>query len=379
MLLKIGGGCVRFRRMRLLALVLMLLSAAGVSAQPHSPSEQSDTREKDAPQQAATPTDSITIPDGTPLTLKLVSELSSATAKVGDAVHCVAFPLRINGLVVVPAGTAISGIVVYVDHPHRRMKNGLVRVAVNGVVLPGGESASLRTSKAPAGKSDKMKAQPGSPSIAWEVAAAGAFTFGFGAPLGAVVGLFEKGQEQVYPAGTVVTVYINGPLHLDRDTVLKLQPSPYKGPAQVFVNHTLREQGWGMFAHTLYCSDRRVGSVWPDPMRIDLNPGTYSFSLRKERDDLPIGGKQWSKWGNIARAERASKRAKTVQLEVQNDHQYWIEWDWRGLRVMDAQAYPTEFDIVRDEFKWTNVDLQNGCPLAEPAAPASARPSTTQK
>src|SRR5919201_1654890 len=96
--------------MRLLALVLMLLSAAGVSSQPHSPSEQSDTREKDAPQQAATPTDSITIPDGTPLTLKLVSELSSATAKVGDAVHCVALPLRINGLVVVPAGRSPSAL-----------------------------------------------------------------------------------------------------------------------------------------------------------------------------------------------------------------------------------------------------------------------------
>jgi hypothetical protein len=67
---------------------------------------ESGTQVKDVPQQAAAPPqDRIIVPDGGPLILRLVSELSSATARVGDAVQFVtAYPLRMNGLIVLPKG-----------------------------------------------------------------------------------------------------------------------------------------------------------------------------------------------------------------------------------------------------------------------------------
>jgi hypothetical protein len=335
---------------------------------------------------AAAPSDSITIPDGTPLTLRLTSELSSVKARVGDALESAAIQLRINGIIVVPADSKISGVVVQVDHPHRRLKNGLVRIRFDKVVLPGGESASLRASKSPAGKPEKMKGEPqpqtGSKGIVdgiGEGLAGVALFSGVGIPALAPLSLLIKGDEQVFPAGTLVTVYINGPLKLDRAALIKQQPPPYKGPAQIFVNHTSGRPYLTRVTKypALYCSDVQIGSLW-FPMRIELNSGTYSLSLHTERHEY-FDKEIKPERRNVANAERASKpRAKTVQLSVQDDHQYWIEWDRGGLHVMDPQAYPTEFDIVRGEFHWTDVDLQNGCPLVEPSAPASARPGRTR-
>src|SRR5712691_3169738 len=93
----------RFYWCGVLALLFMFLPPPDLSAEPPPPG-QSGTQEKDAPQQApATPTDSMTVPDGTPLTLQLVSAVSSETAKVGDTVEFITpYPLRINGLVVLP-------------------------------------------------------------------------------------------------------------------------------------------------------------------------------------------------------------------------------------------------------------------------------------
>jgi hypothetical protein len=90
-----------------------------------------------------------------------VSELSSGTAKVGDTVKLtIPYQLRIDGLVVVPKGTALSGTVVQVSHPHRPSKNGQVRMTVGKLVLPSGEIAALRPSKSTSGKPGTMAARP---------------------------------------------------------------------------------------------------------------------------------------------------------------------------------------------------------------------------
>jgi hypothetical protein len=66
-----------------------------------------------------------------------------------------------------------------------------------------------------------------------------------------------------------------------------------------------------------------------------------------------------------------------VQLQVENDHQYWIEGDSHGLVVMDPEAHPIEFDFVQTDFQWIDIAGQNFCPkVAQPAAQPGSTPHT---
>jgi hypothetical protein len=349
-------------RCGVLAVLFILLPAADLSAQPHPPPGQSGTQEKDAPVQAAlTPPDSIAVPDGTPLTLQFVSELSSGTAKVGDTVKLtIPYPLRVNALVVVPRGTAVSGTVVQVSHPHKPSRNGQVKVAVEKLVLPNGEIAALRPSKSASGKPKRMAARPEPGDLGVGTGLLAAAIDPITAAIVLPFALFTKGHELVYPAGTRTTVYFNGPLNLDRAALLRFQPPPYKGPAQVFFNDTS-----GGYFDALFCGDVHVGPHAPDgpiaPLRLALNPGTYSFTARLDRDFFKPNKKS-------DKAELESKlKAKPVQLEVLEDHQYWIQKERRGLVAKDPQQHLTEFDLLESDSRVTKMDfttlpLQASCP-----------------
>lgn len=363
-------------RCGVLALLFILLPAADLSAQPHPPPGQSGTQEKDAPPQAAvTPPDSITVPDGTPLNLQLVSDLSSGTAKVGDTVKLtIPYPLRIDGLVVVPRGTALSGTVMQVSHPHRPSRNGQVKMAVEKLVLPNGEIVALRPSKSASGKPGRMapRSEPGDLGVGTGLLAAAIdpITAAIVLPLA----LITKGHELVYPAGTRTTVYFNGPVNLDRAALLKLQPPPYKGPAQVFFN----DIGGGSL-DALFCGDVRVGSHGVSfgplaPLRLELNPGTYSFTARLDFSDHVMHHKANKKLEQrIAKAELESKlKAKPLQLEVHEDHQYWIQRERRGLFVKDIQQHQAEFEILEGTWRVTDKDFTSLPP--KDSCPQVARP-----
>jgi len=308
---------------------------------------------------AVSPPDSITVPDGKPLTLQLVSSVTSATAKVGDIVEFkVPHSLRIDGLVVVPRGTIVSGTVVLVTHPHRPTKKGSVGMAIEKVVLPSGEVLPLRPSRSASGKPQGMAAEheKGDPGL-WLLMAPLD-------PLGWVVApamLFTKGHEAVYPADTQTTVYFNGPLILDRAALLKSQPPPYKRPAQVLFNNVSgRAHLFSPDAPEVFFADvgapdsRSCGRVGPvdlgTPLRLELNPGTYSFTV--DTHDRIIHGK-----------------AQPVQIELRDDHQYWIQRESRALSMKDIQQNATEFEMVQDtkglfDRDFTVLPPQDSCPQA---------------
>ena len=254
---------------------------AAPQSQP-APSESGVERKEAGEQVAVSPPDSITVPDGTPLTLQLMSELSSANAKVGDSVEFrVPHPFRIDGLVVIPRGTHVSGTVVLVTHPHRPTKNGEVRMAIEKVVLPNGEVMPLRPSRSTSGKPQSMAAEheKGDPGL-WLLMAPID-------PLGWVVApamLFTKGHEAFYPAGTQITVFFNGPLNLDRGAILRWQPPPYKGPPQVLFNDFSAPHVFftDVSASATRVCGRVLGGDVSEPLRLELNPGTYLFSTGRE-------------------------------------------------------------------------------------------------
>ncbi len=351
-------------RCGVLALLFILSPPPDLGAQPNALPGQSAAQEKVAPPQAAAaPSDSITVPDGTPLTLQLVSELSSATAKLGDTVQFTTpYPLRINGMVVVPKGTALSCTVVQVSRPHRPSKNGQVSVSVEKLVLPNGEIVALRLVKSASGKPGSMAMQQKSDGLGllWLAAPIDPAAW-----IGIAISPFVKGHEQVYPAGTRSLVYFNGPVNLDRAALLKLQPPPYKGPAQVFFNdlNAFADPAPYMVTEVLFtdfsapairfCGQVRAGDL-SVPLRLKLNPGTYSFIV-----DLT---------GRVIRG-----KAQPVQLEVHEDHQYWIQRERGKLFVNDVQQHQTEFEIVQSALRmidkdFTSLPPKDSCPqVARPA------------
>ena len=348
-------------RCGILALFFTLLPAADLTAQQQPAPGPSAMQEKVAPPQpAVTPSDSITVPDGTPLTLQLVSALSSGSAKVGDTVQFnISNPLLINGLVVMPKGTALSGTVAHVSHPHRLSSNGEVRVTVEKMILPGGDIVPLRLSKSASAKPKSMPVKRSSGPCDVSCGDAGAA----GLIILPMI-LFSKGEEQVYPAGTQTTAYVNGTLHLDRAVLPKFQPAPYKGPAEIFfTNYRTRNRE---LSDSLFSDQTLIGRL-AVPLQLKLNPGSYTFSA--------VRGPGWT-----TRPRHA--KAYTVQLEVQDDHQYWIAREPHGLFIKDLQQHQGEFDMVQNDSGTIGKDCaissgQESCPQAIHPSSAALPPSAS--
>lgn len=329
------------------AVLLVLLPPIYLSAWSCRPSGQSGAQKKDALiQESIPPPDSVIVPDATPLKVDLLKSLSSATAKVGDLVSFSTHStVRIDGLVVLPIGAEVSGKVVFVSRPRRASRGGRLNVVIEKVVLPSGETANLRPDK-PENKGKKIGEDALLvPLVAVSpegMIAVAAF------PVVVPIVIFMKGDEKVYPAGSQFTVFFNGPLNLDRAALLKLQPPPYKGPAQIFYGDF--NNGYLFSQPGLFCGQERIGETgYGDLLRVELNPGTYWFSTEKKNDP-------------------------PLQLELKADHQYWFVRTRKGLIVRDIQQ-------VEDQIANTNgvIDRDFSSPSAEEAAALASVPPTPEQ
>jgi hypothetical protein len=75
--------------------------------------------------------DSLVLPDGTPLRIKVAKGFSSENAKAGDVIDfVVAFEVCAGGVVAIPQRTALAGKVVSVSRSRRGARDGDVKVAL---------------------------------------------------------------------------------------------------------------------------------------------------------------------------------------------------------------------------------------------------------
>src|SRR6266403_2166 len=232
--------------------------------------------------------DTLALPDGTPIPIKVVNGFSSADAKVGDVIQfAVAFEVREGGVVVIPQRTGFAGKDVSLSRPPRGARNGQVKVAFNPLTLPTGETATVRPILKPRHKSAKA-----AEAAADAAATASELFITAGVPL---LVLFEKGDEQVVPEGAVEVVYLNGPLRLSRKAVMALQPTPGSGYANVYVTESLMVRSRDLSFPQLFCGERIVsdssslhlspGFYWFQMhLRLQLNPGSYWFSIDDQKD-----------------------------------------------------------------------------------------------
>ncbi len=108
-------------------------TTAGVTAAPHASSQ---------PSAAPSPN---TLLDGTPVKLRLAQTISSADAKTGQQVSFeVVEDIKLQGLIVIPKGSAALATVTEADHKKSMGRGGKLNLNIDSVRLADGEKATLR-------------------------------------------------------------------------------------------------------------------------------------------------------------------------------------------------------------------------------------------
>ncbi len=259
--------------------------------------------------------DSLVVPDGTPLRIEVLKGFSSEKAKEGDVIDfAAAFEVRAGGVVVVPQRTSLVGKVVSVSRPHRRAKDGQVKVAYEALTLPTGETVTVRPILNPPHKGAVAAKK------AAEVTAIGAtFLFTEGLPL---LTLLDKGNEEVVPEGTLAVVYLNGPLHISRKAAMAHQPDPASGYAYIYVGEGVIVRRRDLSLPKLFCGKTLIGDA-SRGLQVELSPGTYWFSTDDQND-------------------------RPARVEVLRSHEYLVRRNRHGLFAKEFQGktgrvYPHQF------------------------------------
>ena len=131
----------------------------------------------------------LTLPNNTPIHLKLSKTVSSETAHVGEAVELVvAEDIVVDGLCVIPSGASAEGVVTEAEPKRRLGKGGKLSLCVKSVRLADNKTTPARS---------------------FEVSA------GTNSAAGSVLPL-AHGKDVVFAQGTAITAYIDGNVYLKR-------------------------------------------------------------------------------------------------------------------------------------------------------------------
>ena len=238
------------------ATVARAQSAAPAPAQQPS---QSSATPPSAPAPSATPSTApalqkpakIEVPIGTHLPMVLHNGISTRSAQPGDPVYLeTLFPIMVDGKVVIPAGSYVSGEVTESKRPGRVKGRGEIMLRLNTMILPNGYQVDLNAEprNADTGGNESTDAEgkiKGDSSKGSDAATIAGTTLG-GAGLGGIVGgakgagigagiggaaglaavLLSRGPEAELPRGTTLEAVLNRPIFLEADRV------QFTGPGQ---------------------------------------------------------------------------------------------------------------------------------------------------
>lgn len=184
----------------------------------------------------------ILVPVGTRLPLVLHNGVSTRNAHPGDPVYMeTLFPILVEGRIVIPAGSYVSGEITEAKRPGRVKGRGEIMLRLTQLILPNGYAVDLAAtpSNESSGHADtvdkegKIKSDSNKGGDAETIAkttgagagvgaiADGLKGAGIGAAAGAAVGLaavlLTRGPEVELPRGTTFEVLLNRPLYLDSE------------------------------------------------------------------------------------------------------------------------------------------------------------------
>lgn len=198
------------------------------------------------------PAAKIQVPAGTHIPLVLHNGISTRTARTGDPVYFeTLFPIMVDGHVVIPAGSYMSGEITEAKRPGRVKGRGEIMVKMNTLILPNAYMVNLNATPEGAAtggnetmdsegklKGDTDKAGDAGTIARTTIAGAGIGAIaartpagaGIGAGIGAAAGLMavllSRGPEAVLPRGSTLEAVIDRPIFLEADKV------QFTGPGQ---------------------------------------------------------------------------------------------------------------------------------------------------
>jgi hypothetical protein len=196
----------------------------------------------------------IEVPTGTHLPLVLHNGISTRSAQPGDPVYFeTLFPVMVNGRVVIPAGSYISGEITEAKRPGRVKGRAEMMIKLTTMILPNSYVVNLNATPSGAssgggetvnsegkivGGSNKgsdvgtvIRTTAAGTGIGAGVGAAAGDAgrgAGIGAGVGALAGLgavlLTRGPEAELPRGSTLEAVIDRPIYLDADKVQFTNP-----------------------------------------------------------------------------------------------------------------------------------------------------------
>jgi len=209
-----------------------------------------------APTPRPNPAGKVEVPTGTRLPLVLHNAISTRSTRPGDPAYFeTLFPVILDGRVVIPAGSYVSGEVTESKRAGHVKGRAELMVKLNTLILPNGYMVDLNATPSNAGTGggettnsegkvigDTNKGEKAATVAKTTVYGAGIGTgigaaaghvgagAGIGAAAGAAVGLtavlLSRGPDAEMPRGTTVDVTLNRPVFLDADK------AQFTGPGQ---------------------------------------------------------------------------------------------------------------------------------------------------
>jgi hypothetical protein len=141
--------------------------------------------------------------DGTPVKLRLTTQLSSGNAKPGQTIDFeVVDDLALDGITILHRKTQVMGVVVESEKKKRLGRPGILNFTIASLKLADGENIPLRSFNNTTGDSHVT----GVTALALNTPLAAAPFF-----------LLMHGENSTFPKGTEITVFTSGNTHLDLD------------------------------------------------------------------------------------------------------------------------------------------------------------------
>jgi len=191
----------------------------------------------------------LVVPAGTQLPLVVHNSISTRFTKPGDPIYLeTTFPVVLEGRIVIPAGSYVSGEVISAKRPGKVKGRGELQIRLTNLILPNGYTARLDAF--PTGgetgandtvgeegrvKGDSSKGQDLGTVLTTTGVGAGAGGLigiaagnsGKGAAIGGAAGaaagllavLLTRGPELEVPRGSVLDIQLDRPLYLDDDKI----------------------------------------------------------------------------------------------------------------------------------------------------------------
>jgi hypothetical protein len=164
---------------------------------------------------AAAPGIEVKVPDGTPLEIELMTNISSATAKEGDIVDfTIVNPVVINGVTVVEKGAPAKARIAAVKKAGYWGKAGRIGWTMQDALAADGNRIALRMEKKLTGDS-----KGGTVATATIVTAV---VFWPAAPFWG----FKKGKNAVFPAGKRFEAFVHGDVAVKGKAVAAAETAP---------------------------------------------------------------------------------------------------------------------------------------------------------